>query len=111
MKTLRRKRVQKGGNKQKSHSLSQLWRFAFEASDGKPFYSLQFGYNLGRLQEMCQSGVAGAQQNWWTPVEPLVLGKDWEGLKNLIKGRFKDQSGTDFDREFLEMKKTPAPNS
>jgi hypothetical protein len=108
MKT-RRKRLKKGGSKQKSHSLSQLWRFVFLASKGEEFNALQFGYNLGRLQEMCEPGVEGAQKNWWTIAEPLVIAKDWNSLKDVIQDRFRRQSGVDFDREFLTSKKVDLP--
>jgi len=104
-----RRRKHRGGAGQKEHSLSQLWRYASDASSGKSFNSLQFGYNLGRLQEMVEPDVAGAQRRWWVPTEPLVVSSNWEELKNLIKGPFKDQSKVDFDREFLESKGVSPP--
>ena len=108
-KTRKTRRRQRGGAGQKEHSLSQLWRYASDASSGKPFNSLQFGYNLGRLQEMVEPGVEGAQRRWWVPTEPLVNSSEWEELKNLIKGDLKHRSGVDFDKEFLESKGVSPP--
>lgn len=108
-KTRKTRRRQCGGGGQKEHSLSQLWRYASEASSGKPFNYLQFGYNLGRLQEMVEPGVEGAQMRWWVPTEPLVKSSNWEELKNLIKGDLKAQSKVDFDKSFLESKGISPP--
>jgi len=39
---------------------------------------LQFGYNLGRLQELCDE--SNRPDIWWTPVENLIQRKEWTKL-------------------------------
>jgi hypothetical protein len=87
--------------KQKEHSLSQLLRFVSEAEKGNVFNALQFGYNLGRLQEMVEPNIKGAQKRWWSPVEPLVHEQKWQELTRLISGQLKTQSNAEFDEPFL----------
>ena len=83
-KTQKRKR-HRGGGEQEKHSLSQLKRFVMRAKEDKPFKILQFGYNLGRLQEMVDPKISGAQKYWWSPVEKLVEEKKWDELLELIE--------------------------
>lgn len=82
-KTLKR-RKQRGGNEQLQHAVSQLKRFALRASEGKPFKSLQFGYNLGRLQEMVDGGKEKMNEYYWKPIEPLVEKGEWAELIKVI---------------------------
>jgi hypothetical protein len=82
-KTLKRRR-QRGGNEQLQHAVSQLKRFALRASEGKPFKSLQFGYNLGRLQEMVDGGKEKMNEYYWKPIEPLVEKGEWAELIKVI---------------------------
>lgn len=84
-KTQKRRRRQRGGDDQLQHAISQLKRFVSRAKEGKPFKILQFGYNLGRLQEMVEPKVVGAQKYWWSPVETLVEEKKWDELLELIE--------------------------
>ena len=94
----------KSQQKQKEHALSQLYRFASDASKGKSFNSLQFGYNLGRLQEMVEPDVVGAQKRWWSPIEPLVQNHNWLELMHFIKTTLKTQTQVEFNNVFLRQK-------
>jgi hypothetical protein len=82
-KVTRRRRQIGGSAEQIQHCISQLKRFAERAKEGKVFNSLQFGYNLGRIQEMVNP-EPGANKKWWKPVETLVESKDWTGLSAKI---------------------------
>jgi len=93
----KRRKLRKGGNSQMQHSISQLKRFTLRAKEGKPFRELQFGYNLGRLQEIMDSQVSGAQKYWWSPVEVLVEGKNWDGLLELIEKFRVDRVNLEYD--------------
>lgn len=98
-----RRCIRKGGgnaNEQIQHALSQLKRFAERAREGKPFKTLQFGYNLGRLQEMVDGGKPGMHSVWWKPVEPLVESQNWEGLSHQID-LFQVKVGIDYDEATL----------
>lgn len=82
----RKQRRQRGGDEQTQHAISQLRRFALRAQEGKPFKELQFGYNLGRLQEMIDGGgKKGMNAYWWTPLEPLVNAGQWDKVLDLIE--------------------------
>lgn len=97
MKTRRhRRRSQRGGNDQIQHAVSQLKRFAERAKEGSPFKSLQFGYNLGRLQEMVDGGKEGMNVYWWKPIEPLIEGEKWEELSKKID-EFREKVGKEYD--------------
>jgi hypothetical protein len=89
-KTYKRKKYQKGGDDQLQHAISQLKRFASRAKEGKPFKTLQFGYNLGRLQEMIDGGKERMNEYWWKPVEPLIEKEKWEELIKVID-RFREE--------------------
>jgi len=93
----RRRRLRKGGSPQMQHSISQLKRFTLYAKEGHPFKELQFGYNLGRLQEMMDSQVSGAQKYWWSPVEELVNAKNWDGLLDKIEKFRVERVKVDYD--------------
>ena len=93
----RRRTLRRGGSPQTQHSISQLKRFTLRAKEGKPFKELQFGYNLGRLQEMMDSQVSGAQKYWWSPVEALVESKSWDELLDLIEKFRVDRVKVDYD--------------
>jgi hypothetical protein len=43
---------------------------------------LQFGYNLGRLQELCRE--TNHPEIWWTPIETCVQKKQWGKLFKMI---------------------------
>lgn len=93
----RRRRLKRGGSPQLQHAISQLKRFTLRAKEGQPFKELQFGYNLGRLQEMMDSQVSGAQKYWWSPVEELVSQKNWDGLLVLIEKFRVERIKVDYD--------------
>ena len=63
------------------HCLSQLKRFVGYFKQGDLSRTLQFGYNLGRLQE-----ISGKSDHtiFWQPVERLFLSQDWNGLDAYI---------------------------
>lgn len=104
MKTLRQRRHktrrQSGGNKHVQHAVSQLKRFAERAKEGKPFKHLQFGYNLGRLQEMVDPGE-GKHVTWWKPVEPLVEESKWSELSDKID-ELLTKTGVSYDDELIK---------
>lgn len=89
-KTRKHRRRQRGGDDQIQHAISQLKRFALRASEGKPFKTLQFGYNLGRLQEMIDGGKEKMNEYWWNPVEPLIESQKWDDLLKVID-RFREE--------------------
>jgi len=72
------------------HCLSQLKRFAgyFKQNDFSRI--LQFGYNLGRLQEISHYEISDDSDSnsdhtiFWQPVERLFLAQDWDGLDAYI---------------------------
>lgn len=68
--------------KQIIHSLSQLKRFAICFKTGDTARMLQFGYNLGRLQEMC--GETTHPEVWWKPIETAIQEKAWGDLESYI---------------------------
>jgi hypothetical protein len=92
---------QKGGDDQIQHSVSQLKRFAERAKEGKPFKSVQFGYNLGRLQEMIDGGKVGMNVYWWKPIEPLIEDKKWEELSKKID-EFREKTGKEYDEATVQ---------
>jgi len=94
-----RRRKMKGGNAQMQHSISQLKRFVLRAKEGKPFRDLQFGYNLGRLQEMMDPQVKGAQKYWWSPLEILAEEHRWDELLELIEKFRVERVKVDYDED------------
>lgn len=65
-----------------NHCLTQLKRFTMCAINGHKFKHLQFGYNLGRLQELLMS--VGSNIRWWKPIEIMVNNEDWKQLNDYI---------------------------
>ena len=72
-----------GTRKQIQHCITQLMRFVLCVGQGKPFRTLQFGYNLGRLQELCKS--IGTHKSWWSPIERAVELERWDLLAEHIE--------------------------
>lgn len=64
------------------HCFYQLYRFADAAERGGEFRAMQFGLNLGRVQEML--GSHGGPDMWWRPFEALVAAKNWAAVKGLV---------------------------
>ena len=100
LKRRKTRRRQRGGNKHVQHAVSQLKRFAERAKEGKPFKYLQFGYNLGRLQEMVDPGE-GKHVTWWKPVEPLVEESKWSELSDKID-ELLTKTGVSYDDELIK---------
>jgi hypothetical protein len=101
-KTRKHRRRQKGGDDQVQHAVSQLKRFALRAKEGKAFKSLQFGYNLGRLQEMIDGGKERMNEYWWKPIEPLVLEERWDDLLKAIDRFREEKVDKDYDEATLK---------
>lgn len=101
-KTQKRRKHQRGGDDQEQHAISQLKRFALRASEGKPFKILQFGYNLGRLQEMIDGGKKNMNEYWWKPIEPLVAEEEWDKLIKVIDRFREEKVKKDYDEETLK---------
>ena len=59
-------------------------KLAMEALAGYNFNFLQFGYNLGKLQELLYS----INQYWWEVYEPLIRAKKYNYIINLTRERF-----------------------
>jgi hypothetical protein len=60
------------------HCFHQLIRFAHLARTGKIDFAtraVQFGLNLGRVQELLRS--PGGVDAWWGVYEPLLKKEDW----------------------------------
>ena len=76
-----RKRLHLKYNTDFVHCLSQLKRFADYFKQGDLRRILQFGYNLGRLQEI---STKKDHTIFWCPVERLILEEDWIGLDAYI---------------------------
>lgn len=92
---------QKGGDDQIQHCVSQLKRFADRAKEGKPFRTLQFGYNLGRLQEMIDGGKSNMNIYWWKPIEPLIEEQKWEELSKKVD-EFREKTGKEYDEATIK---------
>ena len=63
------------------YCISQLKRFVGYFKQGDLSRVLQFGYNLGRLQEISEKPD---HTIFWQPVERLFLAQDWIGLDAYI---------------------------
>lgn len=59
------------------YCLSQLKRFAKYFKSGDTDRILQFGYTLGRLQQLCSTPN---QNIFWQPPEKFIMNHDWNGL-------------------------------
>jgi hypothetical protein len=72
----------KSKHEQIVHCLSQLRRFSHCFLENDFSRMLQFGYNLGRLQELC--GETNHPEIWWSPIEKLIAQKEWGKLFKMI---------------------------
>ena len=43
---------------------------------------VQFGYNLGRLQELC--GETNYPEIWWSPMEKLIQSEKWGKVYSMV---------------------------
>jgi hypothetical protein len=86
-----------GGNTQRNyqhveHCMHQCWRFAHLATQGHPFRTLQFGFNIGRAQEIL--GSIGGVDYWWRQIERVVAAarqpSDYQLVVNLIRNYCND---------------------
>lgn len=59
---------------------------------------LQFGYNLGRLQELCWE--THHPEIWWKPIETLVEKEQWGKLFKVID-TIGSVLGVDYDTNVL----------
>lgn len=96
MKTRRHRKLRGGNKEQIEHAISQLKRFTERAKEGQEFNALQFGYNLGRAQEMVDGSISKSHEIWWKPIEPLVLAKKWDDLSAKID-TLKTRAKVDYD--------------
>ena len=64
------------------HCISQLKRFTACFKKGEMNRLLQFGYNLGRLQELC--GETAHPEVWWKPFEVMIKEEKWDELDSYI---------------------------
>jgi hypothetical protein len=80
--------------KQIRHCVSQLKRFAQCFEKGDEGRLLQFGYNLGRLQELCHE--TRFPSLWWNPIEAMVKEKNWSALLTHIDA-MKESMGIEYD--------------
>lgn len=72
----------KGKHDQIVHCVSQLRRFSHCFFEKDCRRMMQFGYNLGRLQELC--GETVYPEIWWRPIEKLVEKEEWGKLFKMI---------------------------
>jgi hypothetical protein len=79
------------------HCVSQLRRFAKCFVDGDESRVLQFGYNLGRLQELCQDNHP---ELWWKPIEGFFEKKAWKKLYDHVD-LMRRTIGVEFDADVL----------
>ena len=94
-------RIRKATNKKEQiiHCLSQLKRFADCIAKGDSSRVLQFGYNLGRLQELC--GETTHPELWWKPIEKAIEAKDWVELDAYLE-ELREALGVEYDKATLE---------
>lgn len=65
------------------HCFDQCRRFPWLTRvEGKPFRYTQWGFNLGRAQEILKSH--GGKEAWWCYMEPLIDNKDWVRLEEVL---------------------------
>jgi hypothetical protein len=80
------------------HCLSQLRRFCDCFMKGDKSRVLQFGYNLGRLQELC--GETTKHKIWWKPAEAAftkgMSTGDWSDLSAHVE-TIKGALGVEYD--------------
>lgn len=94
-------RIRKSANKKEQiiHCLSQLKRFGDCMAKGDSTRLLQFGYNLGRLQELC--GETTHPEVWWKPIETAIGAKDWKELDAYLE-ELRDALGVEYDKATVE---------
>ena len=80
------------------HCITQLMRFTLCVAEGKPFRTLQFGYNLGRLQEICKS--IGTYKSWWPPIEKAISKERWDLLAEHVES-IRRALDVEFDQKIL----------
>jgi hypothetical protein len=80
------------------HCITQLMRFTLCVAEGKPFRTLQFGYNLGRLQELCKS--IGTYKSWWPPIEKAITKERWDLLAEHVES-IRRALDVEFDQKIL----------
>ena len=88
-----------GKKEQVIHCLSQLKRFSECFQKGDTSRLLQFGYNLGRLQELC--GETSYPEIWWKPIETAIIEKNWDKLDSQIK-EIQEVLSIEFDEATLK---------
>jgi hypothetical protein len=59
---------------------------------------LKFGYNLGRLQELCNE--SNYPEIWWSPIHKLIETKQWGKLFKTID-EICSVLGIDYDESIL----------
>jgi len=79
------------------HCISQLKRFTKYFINGDLSRALQFGYNLGRLQEL--SGYPD-HTIYWQPIEKYFNTKEFVLLDNYID-QLKNQLNVEYDIEVI----------
>lgn len=87
-----RKTLQK--KEQIIHCLSQLKRFLECFKSGDTSRMLQFGYNLGRLQELV--GETEHPEIWWKPIETSIQTSSWADLESYIE-EIRDTLNVEYD--------------
>lgn len=94
-------RIRKSVNKKEQivHCVSQLKRFGDCMAKGDTTRLLQFGYNLGRLQELV--GDTTHPEIWWKPIETAIVAKDWTALDAYLE-ELRDALGVEYDKTTLE---------
>jgi hypothetical protein len=79
IKEMREVYVNSPKKEQMQHCADQMYRFANLAQKGNDFRSAQFGYNMGRLQEMLCPDVI-----LWKHYEPLIIEQNWQAIMNNV---------------------------
>ncbi len=95
-----RNRIRKSVEKKTQiiHCLSQLKRFGDCFAKGETTRMLQFGYNLGRLQELV--GDTTHPEIWWKPIEKAIEEKNWKDLDEYIE-ELRDTLDVGYDQATL----------
>ena len=98
---INRSRIRKSLQKQQQiiHCLSQLKRFLECFKTGDTSRMLQFGYNLGRLQELV--GETAYPEIWWKPIENAIQTSSWVDLDVYIE-EIRDVLNIEYDKSTLE---------
>ncbi len=96
-----RTRIRKSVEKKEQiiHCISQLKRFSECFKTNPTQRILQFGYNLGRLQELV--GDTTHPEIWWKPIEKAIEDKNWKDLEEYIE-ELRDALGVEYDKATLE---------